>query len=189
MTLTDIATIIGSILTFVTLLAGTYKWAHAKGFKEGRGQVSYARDLDSLQHLYAPLVSLFLDVHISACTLTKYPTFSQRFKHAVSVFQERRFLKSKLKRAFLALFDKGVSEPSVGTDYGSRFPTGKIEELLKRQTHLAQPALIRLYRSMSREEYERGGMSEDELSACHLEFVDHVFAEHERLANRIRGGR
>lgn len=188
MSLTDIATIIGSVLAVATLLAGTYKWAHAKGIKEGRAQVSYSRDLESLQRLYAPLVSLFFNVHISSCTLTEYPTLRQRVKHAISVFQERRFLKSKLKGSFHALFDKGVSEPSVGVDYGSRFPTAKIEELLRQQTHLAQPVLIDRYRSMAREEYERGGMSEDKLSACHLELVDHVFAEHERLANRIRTG-
>lgn len=189
MNLTDIATILGTVVTSAGLLAGMYKWAHSKGEKEGREKLSYARELETLQHLYAPLLSLLLDLHISSCTVTRYPTFRQRFQHAFEVLQERRFFKSKLKSCFLALFDKGISEPSVGIDHGSGFPTSEVGNIIKRQTHLAPPKLVALYRIMSREEYESYGLSEDELSACHLEFVEHVFSEHERLSKRVRSGK
>ncbi|HOI50895.1 MAG TPA: hypothetical protein PLN02_00830 [Azonexus sp.] len=186
MNATDIATIAATVLAVVPLVAGTYKFAHAKGVKEGRRELNYARELEALQHLYAPLVSLFLDVHISSCTLTRYPTFRQRLKHAIAIFRERRYLKFKLKHAFQALFDKGTSEPSVGVDYGPGFPLSKIGGILKHQTHLAPGELISLYRTMSRDEYERIGASEDELFACHLEFLDHIFDEHRRLSERVR---
>ncbi|SRR6266571_5824356 len=184
----DIATILGTGLTVAGLIAGTYKWAHTKGMKAGREKLSYARESEALEHLYAPLVSLFLDVHISSCTLTRYPTFHQRFEHALAILQERRFIKSKLKYSFLALFDKGISKPSVGIDYGPGFPTRKIGDIIKQQTHLAPLELINIYRAMSREEYECYELSEDELSACHLEFIEHVFSEHERLSKRVRSG-
>jgi hypothetical protein len=186
MSITDTASIIATVFAVAGALAGTYKFAYAKGVKEARRDLNYTRELEMLQHLYAPLVSQFLDVHISSCTFTRYPTFRQRLRHALADYREKRFLKSRLKHAFRALFDKGVSEPTVGVEYGKGFPTMEIEMLLKRQAHLVPPDLISLYQRMTRDVYERGGLSEDELLPCHLDFVDHVFAEHKRLDRRVR---
>ncbi|MBS1227200.1 MAG: hypothetical protein H6R17_477 [Proteobacteria bacterium] len=175
--------LIGSV---VGAIIGAYKWAYRKGLKEGRRDLTYSRDCQSLEHLYAPLLSLLLDIHISSCTLTKYGTFQQRFDHAVAIFKERRYVKSKMKGGFAALFDHGVSEPSVGIDYGPGFPISEIGEVIKKQAHLAPPELIVLYQRTSREEYERGGMADDELTAYHLELAEHIFNQHELLTNRVR---
>lgn len=186
MDLMEIATIAGKVLALIGSIIAAYKWTYKKGVKEGRRNLTYSRDCQTLEHLYAPLVSLLLDVHMSTCTLTRYGTFSQRFKHAREIFQERRYLKSKVKGSFTALFDKGVSEPSVGIDYGPGFPITQIRDVLKKQAHLAPPELITLYQRTSREKYERGGMSDDLLSAYHLELAEHIFNQHERFTNRVR---
>jgi len=186
MDLMEIATIAGKVLALCGSIAAAYKWVYRKGVKEGRRDLTYSRDCQILENLYAPLVSLLLDVHMSSCTLTRYGTFRQRLKHAKEIFQERRYLKSKLKGSFRALFDRGVSEPSVGIDYGPSFPISQIWEVIKKQTHLAPPELITLYQRTSREKYERGGISDDLLSAYHLELAEHIFKQHERFTNRVR---
>jgi hypothetical protein len=87
-----------------------------------------------------------------------------------------------------ALYDKGVSEPLVGIEYGPSFPISQIGEIIKKQAHLAPPELIDLYHQTVKKEYECGGTPapDDQLSACHLELAEHIFKQHERFTNRVR---
>ena len=186
----EIATIAGKVLALVggitAALYKLYKWAYEKGVKEGRRDLTYSRDCQILEHLYAPLISLLLDIHMSSCTLIRYRTFWQRLKHAKEIFQERRYLKSKMKGSFQAIFDRGVSKPSVGIEYGPSFPISQIGDIIKKQAHLAPPELINLYHQTVGEKYERGGTSDDLLSAYHLELTEHIFNQHERFTNQVQ---
>lgn len=182
----EIATLAGTALALCGSVVAAYKWAYKKGEKEGRRDLTYSRDCMILDNLYAPLISLLIDVLMSSWTLISYRTFWQRLKHAQEVFQERRYHKSKVKRGFHALFDRGISEPSVGIEHGSSFPSSQIGQVIKEQAHLASPELISLYQRTLREEYERGGISDDLLSAYHLELAEYIFRQHEHFTNLVR---
>lgn len=190
MNLIEIATLAGKFFALIGSVVGAaiaaYKWVYRKGLKEGRRDLTYSRDCQTLEQLYAPLLSLLLDIHISSCILTRYGTFGQRLEHAIGIFVERRYVKSRIKGAWVALFDRGVSDPTVGIDYGPGFPISRIGDIIKAKAHLAPPELIALYQRAFREEYERGGIADDELTTYHLELAKHIFNQHEFFTNRIR---
>jgi len=178
--LPEIAKVAGASITALAVLVGVFRWTYNKGVKDGQRKVMYARDREALEKLYAPLVALLIGVHVSSATSVMYSTIDRRFKHAVEIFRERTYLKSKIKGFWHALFDRGVSEPSVGVEYGDSFPTSKIGETIKRSTHLASPILLALYKNAARDEIEG-----DAMSAAHLKLLDHIYNEHERLTNRL----
>ena len=190
MELMEIATNAGKVLalgaSIIAIGYKFYKWAYGKGVKEGRRDLTYSRDCQILENVYAPLISLLLDVHMTSCTFIRYGAFRQRIKHAAEIFQERRNLKSKMKGSFAALFDRGISKPTVGIEHGPSFPISQIGEIIKKQAHLAPPELIGLYQQTVREEYEQGNESDDLLSEYHLQLAEHIFTQHEFFASRAR---
>jgi hypothetical protein len=177
--LPDIAKVVAGIVALVGGLVAALSWAYKSGLRDTARKAQYERDRNALEKLYGPLVSLFVNVHLSASTSIRYPRIGQRVQHAIAVVTERRYIKGKISGFWYALFDKGVSEPAVEVEYGDSYPTAAIGKILKDQAHLAPPRLLQLYRIVAREDFER------EMSGAHLELIDYIHDEHERLSKRL----
>lgn len=132
-----------------------------------------------LEHLYAPMVALFLRRHVTSCTGICAPRFRHRLANAREELIRYRRWRTGLRRAWRALGDRQVST-SAEVEYGGDFPLAEIHDCVVAHPALAGAGLMNLVRRADRSRYEDGsvpGLMTDEELALFL----HIQSEHDRL--------
>ena len=114
-------------------------------------QINRARAFVSI---YAPAYALFLTRHVTTATLSGAPRLSQRWENAKEAFAGARGIRRRSKRFCRALFDKRISEPSGEVEFGGDFPLDQINEIVRRNSILADEKLLELVRIANRAQYE-----------------------------------
>jgi hypothetical protein len=136
-----------------------------------------------LDHLYRPLVTLFLTTHVTVCTGVGAPRFSQRLENSWEELGAYRRPWVGVKRAFRALFERHIST-SAEVEFGGAFPLSEIVDLMRKRAVQADTELLELARRADRAQYEepdRGLITDEELS-----LFEHIHAEHSRLSAKVR---
>lgn len=121
-------------------------------------QLARARDLDRLEKLYRPLISLFLNRHLTTSTGIAAPRLSHRLANAWDELGAYRRRRTGVKRAWRALFDRQEST-SAEVEFGGDFPLSEIVSLVRENSIHASRELNLLVRRANRSRYEEPGLS------------------------------
>lgn len=133
-----------------------------------------------LLNIYRPIMTLFLDRHVTVSCAIGAPRLADRVRNAVGVMRARRRSAFALGPAIRALGDRRVSSRSE-VEFGGEFPLGEITAIAKGHPAEADPQLLRLLGRADRARCEtpvRPGQMTDEDLALY-EFVQ---SRHDRLS-------
>jgi hypothetical protein len=158
-------------------------------FRSKRRERQRALLRERFERLYAPMRALFLDVHITTVSSTKYPYFRSRVRRFW-----RQLQKVGLWRAWRLLFDRGESRPSSEVEFGS-FPFSAVERIASENATVADATLLRLINAVNRSRYESQiqdlGSSRyyaRSLGDEEMALVDHIFDQYDRLLRQFERG-
>lgn len=168
-----------SAIGALAALGGVYGLGFQRGSSNARKTLNNERERNRLSEVYAPLVGLFADCHISTSTARLAPHLWHRVHFA------KRFLGQKrIAEAFKALFDKRVLPETGGVEYGESFPLVKISTHLKGREKFADSELLDLVRSANRARHEEP-RHRDLLTTQELLLLKHIHREHVLLSRKF----
>ena len=150
-----------------------------------RAKLNNERELKRFEEIYAPMYSLFTNMHMEGASAIMAPRFKHRWANALDeIDSDNRYRMRAWKRAWHALFDRQISR-SVEVTHGS-FPIVQIEKLLKGREQYADAKLVRMIQRANASMLDWQGdndMLTDELYALY-EYID---AQWEALNERFNG--
>jgi hypothetical protein len=133
--------------------------------------------------------TLFLDVHITTVSSTRYPYFRWRVRRFW-----RQLPKVGLWRAWPLLFDRGESKPSSEVEFGS-FPFSAVERIASKNATVADGTLLSLINAVNRSRYESQiqdlgstGYYDRSLGDEEMALAKHIFEQYHRLLRKFERG-
>lgn len=177
----DFWTALAAVLAALTIAYGAFSVGREFGRREMKRSLFVDRESARFREIYAPIVGMFAECHISTVQSRGAPYFRQRVRNAWDEAREGR-----TRNALRALFDKQDGGISGEVEYGCVFPLGRILKHLSGREQFADPQLITLVKRADRAQYE-DRPDENELTDADLNLLEHIHREYVSLAKRFTG--
>ena len=132
---------------------------------------------DQLILIYAPLMRLLQDIHITEYQSIGAPRLKDRFKNALKEFNSYKRWRAKIKWAWHALSDKQTSF-SRNMDQGS-FPLVSITALVNMMLTIAPTTLVDLVKNANKQRLKQ--QSQELITDEKLALYKHIDAQYKRF--------
>ena len=179
--LADISTVLGTVLGALTVAGSAFEVGRRFGRRRARQEFAENRDLKRLNEIYAPIIGMFTECHITTSTGRGAPYLRQRLRNARDEFKDGRF-----KQSVRAVFDKQDLGTSGEVEYGNSFPLTRIIAHLRGREQYSDPELLYSVKRAARSHYEDDA-AERELTEAELKLLNFVYQEYARLSERFAG--
>jgi hypothetical protein len=177
----DFWTALAAILAALTIVYAAFSAGRTFGRREMKRALANDRESARFREIYAPIVGMFAECHITTVQSRGSPYFRQRARNAWEEMRE-----GNARSALNALFDKQDSGVSGEVEYGNSFPLGRILKHLRDRERFADAKLILLVKHADRAQYE-DRPDDNQLTDSDLELLEHVYREYALLARRFAG--